>query len=169
MSIPAKVHASSAVAQGERYEGELAVKLLPRLSAAVPAAGRRLQVQVEASNAAGYPTLSGWIRGRLPLQCRRCGEPFDWPLDLPVRLRLVGSEEEERQALHDSDPYRIEHDELVLREIVEEEVLLALPMLPRCQSCENVLAAASPTGAPPESKEPRRENPFAALKKQLKL
>lgn len=169
MTIPAKVHASRALAHGERYEGELAVKLLPRLAAMLPESAARLAVRLEAGEQRGVARLTGGIEGTLPMECRRCGKAFDWRLAAPVDLRLVRSEAEERQALADSEPWRIEHDELALREVVEEEVLLALPVLPRCQSCENEIAAAPREEAPPAVEEPRRDNPFAALKKQLKL
>jgi uncharacterized protein len=80
----------------------------------------------------------------------------------------VFSEAEERSALADAEPLLVEDDRLPLRQIVEEEVLLALPMLPRCESCENVVnqALASSQGREQEAPAPR-DNPFAALKRQL--
>lgn len=168
MTIPAKVSAARAIAHSERHEGELAIKLLPRLVEMLPDSAARLQVVLEAGDIRGCPRLRGRIKGTLPLVCRRCGKPYDWSMDANVDLRLVRSDSEERQAMTDSEPYRVEHDELALREIVEEEVLLALPLLPRCESCETMVAAMPEVEAAPAA-EPRRDNPFAALKKQLKL
>lgn len=166
MSIPFKIHAAHALAHGEQHRGEIAVKLLPRLAEALAAPGAKLAVAIEATRATGYPAVRGRIEGRLPMECRRCGKRFDLALDLPLDLRLVFSDDEERNALQDCDPYRVEDDELRLHEIVEDEVLLALPMLPRCPACEDAALEAGPAEAKIE--EPRRENPFAALKKQLK-
>src|SRR3546814_8193390 len=70
----------------------------------------------------------------------------DWSSDVCssdlIDLRLVETEEEEQAVLHEADPYLVQDDRLPLREIVEDEILLALPMLPRCESCENVVQAS---------------------------
>ena len=47
-------------------------------------------------------------------------------------LRLVNSESDEQAVLEQDDPYLVQDDQLPLRDLVEDEVLLALPMLPRC-------------------------------------
>jgi uncharacterized protein len=170
MSIPARIQASAAIAHGEKHVGELALKLLPRLAALLEGGEGRLRVELQATDAPGYPVLRGTVDGKLPLRCERCDQRFDWPLHAAPDLRLVFSEDEEKRALHDSEPYLVEHDALPLREIVEDEVLLALPMLARCESCENALRALPEQAATEE--EPRREpsqgGPFAALKQQLK-
>ncbi len=121
-----------------------------------------VNVKLEAgSDEAGLPHLRGELSGALRLVCLRCTKPFDWQLHAPVGLRLVKTEAEEVQALHECEPYLVQDDQLPLRDLVEDELLLALPMMPRCKSCEN-----KPSKAPPKAPEPeiRRENPFAALK-----
>lgn len=166
MSIPATVNASVAVAKAARYEGELPVKILLRLAELVGASSGPLKVVLEAGREAGYPGLHGEISGELDLICQRCEKSFRWTLDVEVNLRLVSSEAEEHDLLRDCDPYCVRDDTLPLREMVEEEVLLALPMLARCESCENKVQA-EPLKAR-QKEEPRRENPFAALKSKLK-
>lgn len=174
MAIPAKLQASAAVAHGDRHEGELALKILPRLAAVLAGSEGRLKVELQATDEPGYPVLRGTIEGHLPMTCKRCGQTFAWPLHTTTNLRLVRSEAEEKSALHTSEPYLVEHDSLPLREIVEEEVLLALPMLPRCESCENAVRATPEAEQAPAAQdhEPRRDpskdGPFAALKEQLK-
>lgn len=148
-----------------RYEGQLPVKLMPRLAQVAGADSAPVKVELQAGRGDGYPGLRGRIHGRLSLVCQRCERAFEWTLDATLNLRLVSSEPEEREALSDCEPYLVQDDTLLLREVVEEEILLALPMLARCESCENSVKAAP---APARHKEPQRENPFAALKKQLK-
>ena len=114
----------------------------------------------------GWPRFHGRVSGQVELECRRCDKRFGYPLDVAVDLRLVRDEAEERAVLADADPYWAENDRLPVRELIEEEVLLALPMLPRCESCENDVANAPPP-APEESSE-KPENPFAVLKRTLK-
>jgi uncharacterized protein len=47
----------------------------------------------------------------------------------------VHSEAEERRLLHDCEPLLVEDDTVPLHEVVEEEVLLAIPIAPRCSTC----------------------------------
>lgn len=163
MSIPAVIQASAAVAKSAHYEGPLSLKLLPRLAAQVVAGGP-LQVDLRAGRESGYAHLQGSVDAVLTLVCQRCEKPFDWPLAVQVDVRLVSSEAEEQTAMQDSDPYCVQDDQLPLRELVEDEVLLALPMLARCESCENSVNAAPAKVRQPE---PKRENPFLALKGKL--
>jgi uncharacterized protein len=162
MGIPQAVRASKAVAQAERYSGELTLKDLKRLAESTTGQGR-LQAEWQAGkDHAGQPQLRGRIEGTLGLLCQRCLKPFDWPVAIDAALQLVDNEAEAAQVLPEADPYEVHDDTLPLREITEDEVLLALPLMPRCKTCEN---AAAPT---PPREEPTSSNPFAALKK-LKL
>jgi uncharacterized protein len=80
----------------------------------------------------GQSWLRGAIRGELRLTCQRGLHPFTWVCDLTPALRLVESEADEKRVMQEAEPYRVEDDRLPLRELVEEEVLLALPIVPRC-------------------------------------
>lgn len=167
MPIPQSVRASTAVAQSQAYRGELPVRSFERLRSLLADAGGEVQVSLQASKARGHARLSGTLDGALTLRCQRCEKPYAWPMHVDVDLRLVDTEEEEQSALHEADPYLVQDDSLPLREIVEDELLLALPMLPRCESCENAIQA-SPAAPADESGDVRREqNPFAALKERL--
>ncbi len=162
MSLPLKISASRAVARRERYEGSLPVAGFARLEGLLLSDAGDIRVKLEAgADEAGLPHLRGELSGALRLVCQRCMKPFDWGLHAQIGLRLVKTEAEEVQALHECEPYLVQDDQLPLREIVEDELLLALPMMPRCKSCENK------PGKPPAkepAQEPRRENPFVALK-----
>ncbi|MGH8541089.1 MAG: YceD family protein [Stenotrophobium sp.] len=166
MSIPQKVRASTAVKHQQHYAGAVAVNTLPRLVEALAGGDGELQVDLLARKSAGYPALTGTVGGTVMLNCRRCGQAYASPLDLKVDLRLVQSEEEEARLWKDCEPYWVQDDTLLLREVVEDEVLLALPMLPRCDSCENIASAAPDTGRAEQARR-EKQNPFADLKKLM--
>jgi len=130
--IPAKVKASRALHRGERYAGRLPVRQLPRLAVVSADGAGELDVDLWAEKDPQGEWLKGHVRGTLPLTCQRGLHPYDWACDLDLALRLVHSEAEEARLLKEFDPYWVRDDELPLREMIEEEVLLALPMLPRC-------------------------------------
>lgn len=163
MSIPQKILASVAVAQSQRYTGELPVKDLPRLVQALADDAGSLQVEIVATRVSRRAAMVGNIQGSVNLQCQRCDQPYVYALKAAVDLRLVSSEEEEKQLLKDCEPYWVHDDNLLLHELIEDEALLALPMLPRCNSCENSVQAAPMK--PERDEHSDRENPFAALKK----
>ena len=131
--IPRQVSATKAIAARQRFTGTLQLSHLPRLVAqlADPAGG--LEVDLEAArDRLGAVWLSGEISGELSLTCQRGLHPFNWRCALKPQLRLVASEAEEERVLKDCEPYLVQDDVLPLRELVEDEVLLALPMMPRC-------------------------------------
>lgn len=132
--IPLHANAAKAIAARQRFAGRLPLAQLPRLSAQLADPAGSLEVDLEAAkDAAGAAWLKGTLRGELSLTCQRGLHPFVWTLDLQTALRLVTSEAEEARVLKDCEPYLVRDDRLPLRELVEEEVLLALPMMPRCE------------------------------------
>jgi uncharacterized protein len=159
MGIPQAVSASKAIAQAERYSGELALKDLKRLAESTAGRGRLHAEWQAGKDNAGQPQLRGRIEGAIDLQCHRCLKRFEWPVAIDAALQLVGSETEAAHVLQDADPYEVQDDTLPLREITEDEVLLALPLMPRCKTCENAAVPSVPR------EEPTGPNPFAALKK----
>ena len=159
MSIPQSVRASKAVAHAEQYEGEIPVEQLKRLAANTAGAGRLHAVWRAGKDTAGHPQMHAQIDGSIDLVCQRCLKTYAWPVLVDSTLRLVSSDGEAAQVLEDCDPYEVQDDLLPLREMTEDEVLLALPLMPRCKTCENTLEIPSSTP------EPRGPNPFAALKK----
>lgn len=131
--IPLWVEASTAVARRLHFEGAIPIARLARLKQALASTDGTLNVALDAAtDAAGHAVLHGGVSGKLPLVCQRCLKPFDWALDLRLDLRLVNSAAEEARVLRECDPYRVGDDRLSLHELVEDEVLLALPMAPRC-------------------------------------
>jgi uncharacterized protein len=132
--IPLRVKASQAVSRREAFAGSVPLAKLPRLAASLAQSAGTLQVELQATrDEEGQEWLHGEIRGRLPLTCQRGLHDFDWNCDVALSLALVESEAEENKLLKDTESYLVEGDELPLRDLVEEEVLLALPMMPRCE------------------------------------
>jgi uncharacterized protein len=165
MALPQYIKVSQGLARPEQYVGEIDPQLLPRLRLELAARSQALQVTLALARERGGNWLKGELHGSLELECSRCEKVFGWPLDANVELRLVRNDAEAQQVLEEADPYQVEDDRLVVADVVEDEVLLALPMLPRCQQCEQA-KADEPEPAPAAKVE--RPNPFAQLKKELK-
>ncbi|WP_420465299.1 YceD family protein [Panacagrimonas sp.] len=157
MPIPAQVSAERALARHERYQGELDPAGFERLRDAVSqTVYADLQIR---RDVAGVGWVEGLIRAQLTLECRVCTASFVWPLDTRFALALARDEQEEARLMERAEPLLLMDDELRLHEIVEDELLLALPMMPKCATCEN---ARPPEPSAAAAEDTRR--PFAALK-----
>lgn len=164
MSIPQYIKASQSLARGEQYVGDVDPQQLSRVAPDLAGPSPALHVSLSLVRDRVGNWLRGQVQGGLSLTCIRCEQVFAWPLNLDVDLRLVRSDAEAQEVLQDADPYQVEDDRLPLVEVVEDEVLLALPMLPRCQACEQA-AADAPEPEPVPAVKADRPNPFAQLMK----
>jgi uncharacterized protein len=94
------------------------------------------------------------------LECQRCLQPLTEPLAVDRRFRFAASEDEAARLDEESDD-----DVLVLSHafdllaLLEDELILALPLVPRHDVCPEPLPLAD--DAPAEEEAPA--NPFAAL------
>ena len=97
------------------------------------------------------------------LTCQRCLQPFELPLAFERRLRFVHGEAEAEtlDAESDDDVLALGRS-LDLRELVEDELLLALPIVPRHEVCLQPLPMAVGEQALKDDV-PERPHPFAAL------
>ncbi len=107
----------------------------------------------------GIPYAEAVIEARLRLTCQRCLGPWETRVLREVRLAFTRHEADvQRLAEYGYEPVVMARQQLLLREMVEDELLLALPMIPRHPvECRP---------KPPEAEEagtPRRSNPFAIL------
>ncbi|MEO1765623.1 YceD family protein [Thiobacter aerophilum] len=81
----------------------------------------------------GQPGLHCRVRGTLKLTCQRCLEPMDWEVVLDSQLLLVTTEAQlgEDEDELDGPDRLLAQKEMDVRALVEEEVLLGLPLAPR--------------------------------------
>ncbi len=103
----------------------------------------------------GEPMLQLEISGVLPLACQRCLNAVPCDLDVDSLLELVpeGAELSEDELEDDTRDFLPVERELDVAELVEDEILLALPVAPRHEKC----------GLPGAADAGERINPFAAL------
>ena len=148
-------------AAGGDLHGSWPVSALPRLRDLLHDDSGTIAYEVRGGTSAhGRPQLSLRARGTLQLTCRRCLEALAYPVSVDVALWLASS-----LAEVDSEPMRAEGPdsilatkEMSLRDLVEDELLLALPYAPTHEVC-----AAREAHAPQA-----RQMPFAGLRGKLR-
>lgn len=106
--------------------------------------------------------LQGNLTAKLALRCQRCLEAVTAEADTEFSLLLVRSEEDADRLADDADFLVLDEEgQLALADAIEDELLLALPMVPLHDDCE---AAHRNVPVEEEANEaPRRENPFQVL------
>ncbi len=163
--------------QAGQMSGELPLTKLSRLcDFAAPEAlpGAQDMVTWEASGES-RPTRGGppqvWLHLRaqatLSMTCQRCLQPLPVPLDVVRDIRFVEGEDAaaEQDADSEDDVLAISAS-LSLPHLIEDELVLALPWVPRHEVCPE------PLNLPPPSDEALVEQPhpfavLAQLKKRL--
>ncbi len=143
----------------------LAESQSPPQDVALADVGWRVEGQPHAG--AGGPAqrwLSLTVESTIWLTCQRCLQPLRLPLRIAQRIRFVGDESQaEALDAESEDDVLALPRWLDLRELIEDELLLALPLVPRHDACPQPLPVDA--AAAPEPEQPERPNPFAALQR----
>lgn len=170
---PQRLDVAALAAEAALLQGQWPLALLPRLAelqATPPGAepaSVRWRARGERRERMGAAAQT-WLHLELDtaawLTCQRCLQPLPVTLALAPALRFVASEA--RAEAEDADS---EEDVLALPrslnllELAEDELLLALPLVPRHASCPQPLPVSADALAQPDEAEPAAPHPFAAL------
>ncbi len=143
---------------GELLEGSVPVVRLERLVTALSGPEGEVRYRLKgASDMHGRDTLELEFETRVGLICQRCLQPFQLPVAGHNRLRLVDSEpawsENEIEIAAEADDEIVASSAFDVQALLEDEMLLALPLAPRHAQCEVA-------GGKIELK---RDSPFGAL------
>jgi len=141
---------------------ELSGLRLGRASVAGSVHGR-----VRFGHEAGVAVAELTLNGTATLVCQRCMQPMELPIHSVVRVGLVGSEAEIARVSEDLEPMLAPGGRISIGELVTEEMLLSLPIVPLHGSDAGCGAASPAAGAPGRAAE-ATHRPFAHLDELLK-
>ena len=159
--LPKSVDPFKLADQSVELEGEIALNQLQRLTQHLAENEGAVHVLLRfGRDEEGIRNISGRLEGEFTLTCQRCLEPVKVRLDADTRLGLVYSEEGAKQLPKRYDPVVVEDHNLPLWELIEEELLLSLPLVPVHEEigCNPDLNRQSQ-----QDSELQRDNPFAIL------
>jgi uncharacterized protein len=117
----------------------------------------------------GLPGCETDVRSRLWLTCQRCLEPVECEVASASRLVFAADDGEAAKVPPDWDATMADAARIALGELVEDDLLLALPIVPMHgpdTRCAKAIAPAEDTAGEPER--PAVQRPFAQLKDLLK-
>ena len=143
---------------------------LPRVSEAGGQEGSSIEANFQFAHFDSRPTVSGDLHGAVVLTCQRCLQSVS--IELDDRFQVLIVEEERGDEPGGYEPVVAKASRLDLRWLAEEQVLLALPLVPMHENedcIESVVASSSEdTSDSDESaedaEEPARQQPFRNLR-----
>ena len=163
-SFPSRIDPWQLATEGGRLEGALALAALPRLATELHRTEGVADVALVAGiDPRGVRFIKGTVRTGIELVCQRCLGSLQLVLDTTVSLGLVHSEAEADRLPEDYEPLLVPEGVISVAELVEDELLLALPPIPRHadeRDCE-----ANGYRAPDRVEQ---DQPFAALASLLR-
>jgi uncharacterized protein len=113
--------------------GTIPVSQFPRLQDAYASADGALNWRLLGNVNDGKPTLQLKVSGGLGLTCQRCLEAMSYNIDISTLYYLVPDEDaipSEEEDLDDRD-YLVAETHMQVSELIEDEVLLAMPLAPK--------------------------------------
>ncbi len=119
----------------------------------------------------GLPVARVRVSAAPQLVCQRCLQPVAVPVQSDLNVLLVGSLERADALAPGCEAVVIEGGRVVPRDLVEEELLLGLPLVPRHEasdSCPEAFEESGPVAATQPPPEPDKQTPFAGLAQLLR-
>ncbi|MES2295433.1 MAG: YceD family protein [Pseudomonadota bacterium] len=144
-----------------RREGVTPVAQMPRLSKDCADQSGAVQWSLHGGTSKhGYPQLTLAVAGTVQLTCQRCMRPFAFDMDTSTVLMLGKDDEHadeiEESIADESIDVIVGSKDCDIRDLIEDEALLALPQAPKHELCpETDLLDGLKSDKP---------SPFAALK-----
>jgi uncharacterized protein len=149
--------------QGATIEGQTTVASLPRLSEFEDSQDEIVDVALvfARDKEDGARTISGSVSTKLTFPCQRCLEPVTCDVEASVNLEMIWSEGQERSLPESREAFLVTEEKMPLASILEEELLLALPLVALHETCPEPLPV--PDEPEPAVETGEKDNPFAVL------
>ena len=158
-------------AEGKRiFSGTISLSRMKRLAPLL------VDTQGEVSFVAAFRTdmdkrviIDLQVEAALPLVCQASLYVYDEQVKRRSELAVIGNDNEQDELPDNYEPVQTEHGRLAIASLVEDELLLGLPQIPRKPGLKKVeYSTGGESVEKGDSPGKARENPFAALQDILK-
>lgn len=160
--LPKQIDAFKMAESGRLIEGQVACQADGRLAGLIVGCDDDIRFSLDFGRQDdGRLGLTGRIQCKVSMNCQRCLKPVSIELDCPVTLGIVSSESQVEQLPPTVEPLICGDEPLELMELIEDELILALPIVPVHEHCE---APSEFLAEAPEDSNAEKPNPFSVLK-----
>lgn len=143
------------------FQGSLPLASMPRLRGSLAATDGAVDFDLEFDkDDLGVAHLRVRADAWLPLTCQRTLEVFRLPVHVDARLGLIAQEADEAALPGGYEPLLTADGTVSLADVVEDELILALPAVPVKPGAEHAVPAFADVA---QDDEDGSDNPFAVL------
>lgn len=155
---------------GSEADIDFAVPLaeLPRLRSRLAGVGGVVRGRVLFAREAGCIVADLTLSGAATLVCQRCLGPMSEAVNSSARVALIAAEAEAERIPDHLDPVLAAGGRISIGELVEEEMLLALPIVPLHARASDCAVAAQGPLVSGGQQEQTTQRPFERLSELLK-
>jgi len=145
---------------------------LPRVSHELTGKDGEAGGHVRFSRHMGHAVADLEVKASPEVVCQRCMQPMRWPVNVKSRIALVTDYDAADRVPDGMEVFLVEGDSVSVRDLVDEEVMLALPHVPRHD--EDSDCAGRPMTLPgqeadaEDAADAQVQKPFAQLGELLK-
>jgi uncharacterized protein len=161
-----RVNAVELAGRAATLERRLGLSQLPRLVAAGALDGTQVTARLEFGTFEGRATIDVQVDGDVVLACQRCLRPCACAVDEQASLVVVTSDQDE-EVPGGYEPLLGDAERLSVVEVIEEQVLLGLPLVPMHATAADCGAAAAALAADEDPAADETQRPFANLRELL--
>ena len=153
-----------------RADVDFAVPLaeLPRLRSQIASVAGLVRGRVHFTRESGFVVADLSMSGAATLTCQRCLEVMTEPVESTVRVALIVAEADASRVPEHLEPVLAAGGQVTIGELVEEELLLALPIVPLHAEASDCVVVEDVAAVKVEAPEQTTQRPFAQLDKLLK-
>jgi uncharacterized protein len=161
--LPVLINPVSFSEKGKRLVGVIKISELTRLSDVLFDNTGEVEVDFSFDKEGRVPVIDGDIKAILMLKCQACLEKLEWTVNKPIKLGIVLTLEQADRLDSDREPLILEEEKILLANLVEDELLLALPDFPRHN--ENCVSDQVNEATTVDEPKIDSNNPFSVLAK----
>ncbi len=168
--LPESVDPVRLARRGAVFEGSYPLEGMERLKASLVETGGEAKVYLRFdSDAQNVPYILVRVEAELMLECQVCLEPCRQTVHTDTKVALIAREAQADRLPEEYEPLVIGEEPLFLKELVQDELILALPVIARHSEGECSPGSLS-AGGPAKTNDdgPARDNPFSVLAKLRK-
>ena len=172
--LPVEVDPFKLVEQGRLFNGRIPQQDFSRLNELLYSNNEKnnnklIEADIEFTRTdTGLPLIKGNIKTELQVTCNRCLEATELIIDTPFEVVLVSNDAQAERLQEGYDIWLVEDQKLLLQDFIEDEVLLAMPIVISHDKCEPAKKLIEAMPEDENIEDQQKENPFAVLK-DLKL
>jgi uncharacterized protein len=158
-TVPRNIKPALLVKEQKCLQDSFEINEMHRLKAVLANAKGKVNYSLEfGKDANGNAIISGLLSAHVGMVCQRCLEAFLLPINNDVRIGLAFTEDELKFLPKGYEPMLVTEDKMSLLALVEDEMLLNMPMAPmhdiaNCPSQELISEFST-----------KKESPFDVLK-----